>query len=572
MKTIKDFSNEYEYFDYLRGRKPEPSNPEPTPENVPMDIARSIVKGIPGGTQAAAALASLRPGMTYDKALERLKLEQELASQRSPVLSTVSEVGGALASSIPMMGVGALGTGLKTAPMIAKSVGKQALAGGAMQSIEPLLEGKSASEIAGEGLMGAGLTAAFPTVGLGVQKLSKAIAPVAKSAKQISRDMYKNSVMSMFNVSKDYIDELEKNPKLFDQVMELPIDREKLGNELASFMSKNPYRKQVQELSKQRDIVLENSNQRIDLRPMVRIFKDAQAELPSKLSKSDEMVSNALDDYIERYGRRQQKFSAAETKQILDGLRGDIERVGSFGDPTVKSGKLESILKNAQSTLNEQIKTQVPAYGKYQKDIQRNLNISNALEKKFLSKQASDMALVDALERGETAQSIIREADPGKIKSFTDRLLSNKATPADLRLANRMMVDYDYKSLNDLIKNIKTKEYIEARKNQGSNIRNTMIALGASAGAPFGIPGALAGSAGGGVLGGVIEQKGGRFAGEAMKLIAPKQSDDILKKAAGTKYAQTLRDALSKGNKSFATTHYLLLQRDPEYRKQIEEE
>jgi hypothetical protein len=99
-----------------------------------------------------------------------------------------------------------------------------------------------------------------------------------------------------------------------------------------------------------------------------------------------------------------------------------------------------------------------------------------------------------------------------------------------------------------------------------------MIALGASAGAPFGIPGALAGSAGGGVLGGVIEQKGGRFAGEAMKLIAPKQSDDILKKAAGTKYAQPLRDALSKGNKSFATTHYLLLQRDPEYRKQIEEE
>ena len=94
MKTRKDFASAYEYMDYLEGKEPsKETKPELTPENQPLDIARSIVKGIPGGTQLAAGIASLRPGMTYEKALERLKLEQQLAEERSPVLSTVGQIG-----------------------------------------------------------------------------------------------------------------------------------------------------------------------------------------------------------------------------------------------------------------------------------------------------------------------------------------------------------------------------------------------------------------------------------------------------------------------------------------------
>ena len=44
-----------------------------------------------------------------------------------------------------------------------------------------------------------------------------------------------------------------------------------------------------------------------------------------------------------------------------------------------------------------------------------------------------------------------------------------------------------------------------------------------------------------------------------------------LRKSISNDQFKVLQDALSKGNKSFATTHYLLLQQDPEYRKQIEE-
>jgi hypothetical protein len=547
--------------------------PDVTPENEPLDIARSIVKGIPGGTQLAAGIASLRPDMTYEKALERLKLEQQLAEERSPVLSTVGQIGGGVAATLPLGGIGAISKGMKGKELIAPLT-KQFGLGAGLGGLEPVLEGKDVSDIITEsGISGTG-SIAFPVAGMGLKKASQLLEPVAKSTKQVSKDFYKNSVMSAFNVSKEYIDELEKNPKLFDQVMELPVDREKLGADLAKFINLNPYRQKVKALSEERDKLLLGSNKKINLKPMIQVFKNAEVSLPSKLSQSDEQLANALESYVERYGRGKQSFSVQETKQILDGLRGDIEKVGSLGDPTVKSGKLETILKNAQKVLNDEIGSKVPQYKNYQRQIQGNIKLSDILERKFLSKQASDLAIADATLGGQQSTAMMKEVDFGKLDAFRNRILSNKATKQDLRLASKMMIDGDYNSMKKMLDNIKMKEYVEARKNQGSNIRNSMIAIGGAVGSPFGIPGALAGSAGGGILGGVIEQKGGYYAGKAMQLpskIAESMPQDILRKASGTKYGKVLSDAMSKGNKSFATTHYLLLQQDPEYRKQIEE-
>jgi hypothetical protein len=549
------------------------TKPELTPESNILDIGRSIVKGIPGGTQAAAGIASLRPGMTYEKALERLKLEQQLAGERSPVLSEVGEIGGSVLSTLPLGGIGAISKGMKGKELI-KPILKQAGVGAGIAGVEPILEGQDVLDIGKEMAIGFGLSAALPTAGAGLRKVGQTLAPVAKSTKQVAKDAYKNLVMSSFGVTREYIDELEKNPKLFDQIMELPVDREKLGADLAKFIQKNPYRMKVKDLSEQRNVLLESSPEKINIKSMVDVFKQAKKSLPSKLSESDKQISNSLDRYIQTYGKGKQEFTAQETKQILDGLRGDIERVGTFGDPTKKSGKLETILKQAQKELNSRIGDQIPQYKTYQRQIQGNLKLADMLERKFMSKNSSDLAIADAALSGETPGSVLKEVDFGKLDAFRNRILSNKATKQDLRLANKIMVDYDYNSMNDLLKNIKTKEYIEARKNQGSNIRNYMIALGGSLGTPFGIPGTAIGVAGGAILGGVAEQRGGYMAGRAMQLPgklaeAVKSPTEIISKAG--KYAKPLQDALSKGNRNFATTHYLLLQRDPEYRKQIEE-
>lgn len=57
----------------------------------------------------------------------------------------------------------------------------------------------------------------------------------------------------------------------------------------------------------------------------------------------------------------------------------------------------------------------------------------------------------------------------------------------------------------------------------------------------------------------------------AEKESSPYSSNDIIQKVQGTKYGQVLQNALQRGEKSFNSTHFVLQQNDPEYRKAIAE-
>lgn len=48
------------------------------------------------------------------------------------------------------------------------------------------------------------------------------------------------------------------------------------------------------------------------------------------------------------------------------------------------------------------------------------------------------------------------------------------------------------------------------------------------------------------------------------------QKDKLIEKTSGSKYAQVLQKAAEKGDNSFGAAHYVLSQRDPEYRKQLQ--
>lgn len=49
----------------------------------------------------------------------------------------------------------------------------------------------------------------------------------------------------------------------------------------------------------------------------------------------------------------------------------------------------------------------------------------------------------------------------------------------------------------------------------------------------------------------------------------PPNKDDLIKKAEGSKYSQVLQNAANNGDDSFSAAHFVLSQRDPEYRKTI---
>lgn len=57
---------------------------------------------------------------------------------------------------------------------------------------------------------------------------------------------------------------------------------------------------------------------------------------------------------------------------------------------------------------------------------------------------------------------------------------------------------------------------------------------------------------------------------EPLKNVPPSK-DEIIRKAAGSKYAQVLQNAAQSGEQSFNAAHFVLQQRDPEYRKIINE-
>ena len=74
-----------------------------------------------------------------------------------------------------------------------------------------------------------------------------------------------------------------------------------------------------------------------------------------------------------------------------------------------------------------------------------------------------------------------------------------------------------------------------------------------------------------------LEERAGMFGGAQMPKAADsvQKNDDqkaLLQKTQGTKYGQVLQNAAQKGDQSFNAAHFVLFNRDPEYRKQLEDE
>ena len=93
-----------------------------------------------------------------------------------------------------------------------------------------------------------------------------------------------------------------------------------------------------------------------------------------------------------------------------------------------------------------------------------------------------------------------------------------------------------------------------------------VVSLGKLAGAFIGgTPGYVIGEAAGGIAGSSAD----KYAGKVMKglLDGKITAAEYATKFNGTKYANILKDAASRGNKSLAATHFLLSQKDSEYRK-----
>lgn len=510
-------------------------------------FSESLVESIPGATQALSAIEAPLRGMSYDELVRNTRAAQQKAKAEEPMAYETAQ---ALAIAGPMaasMGTSAVPSLAKAAlPTLAKSVGAGMGLGYLNSAFDPTKDVMTETALGGS-----------------IPLTMRAGGKTAKFVYNTGKNALEWGTGQLFNISPEVLGKLRANPNLIDQISQLPYDQQKVMNDYVKFFENSPYRKREQEAFDKAVQVFnkpQNLKKTIDLKIVQDEINKAYENVPKVMGKADTQYLKDVDDYADRF-RAKGKVTPQEALDILRSLYADT----NFGDYAQKTDKTNHLLKNITAKLRSEIGKQVPEYNVLAKDMEKNIVAAKEIESKFFNEKMKDVSKMS----GTSAR-----VEPKSVERFiTEAMKPTKSgePSSEFLKAQEYGKEIGYGNFGDIAENVRMQNYLESRKNQGSNIMSRFGLMGLAGASMVDDPllkGLMIGTSG--LAGAAAEQKGGKAAGYIMKGInAP---EEIIKKVGNTKYAPQLKDALSKGNKSFATTHYLLLQRDPEYRKQIEEE
>lgn len=154
-------------------------------EGVQNKVMEGMTFGL-AGDEFRARLGAIGP-KTYDQALEEERAKEATFADKNPALSIGSEIGGAILSPIGVLGAGKAalpavtgGTGAVAKALgLTERMGKSAASTAAQAGLYGFMEGEGAEDrienASGAAKVGAGIGAAIPVVGAGVQKVADAV-------------------------------------------------------------------------------------------------------------------------------------------------------------------------------------------------------------------------------------------------------------------------------------------------------------------------------------------------------------------------------------------------------------
>lgn len=517
-------------------------------------LSESLAESIPGFTQAASAIEAPLRGMSYEQLVRNTRAAQQKAKQETP---EAYQLGQGIAIAAPMAIPGGQG------PLLAKAA-----------TAIPSLESKAIafSKIIGPG-MGLGyLNSAFdPTknvleetaMGAGIPMTFAVGGKVLKAVYNTGKNALEWGTGTLFNIPPSYIDKLRANPELIpmlDKASKEGKNITEINKKLENFFEKNPYRKrELDAYNKSVELLNnpKNANKKIDLKVVQNEINKVYENVPKVMGKSDEAFLKAADEYADRF-RGKGKVNPQEAVDILRSIYADT----SYGDIATKSSKENDLLKRIGGVLRSEINKQVPGYEKYSREMALNIERAKQVEKKYLNVIEKQVTV-----NPEKVQRLMESA----IKPLKSESLTKEG-----REAQKYLKEFpELGSPTDLLETLRLQKGLgidQNRKfNEGSNMMARFLGLGVAGSQltedPF-LKGTLMAS--GLMAGAAAERQAGAMAGRAIQgLNAPEK---IVNKMKNTRFGDTLKEALGKGKKEFTATHYLLLQRDPEYRKQIEED
>lgn len=499
-------------------------------------LSESLAESIPGFTQAASAIEAPLRGMSYEQLVRNTRAAQQKAKQETP---EAYQLGQGIAITAPMAIPGA------QVPTLARTIGMGMGLGYLNSAFDPT------KDVTTETAIGAGIPMTFAVGG----KVLKAVYNTGKNALEWGTG-------TLFNIPPSYIDKLRANPELIpmlDKASKEGKNITEINKKLENFFEKNPYRKrELDAYNKSVELLNnpKNTNKKIDLKVVQNEINKVYENVPKVMGKSDEAFLKAADEYADRF-RGKGKVTPQEAVDILRSIYADT----SYGDIATKSSKENDLLKRIGGVLRSEINKQVPGYEKYSREMALNIERAKQVEKKYLNVIEKQVTV-----NPEKVQRLMESA----IKPLKSESLTKEG-----REAQKYLKEFpELGSPTDLLETLRLQKGLgidQNRKfNEGSNMMARFLGLGVAGSQltedPF-LKGTLMAS--GLMAGAAAERQAGAMAGRTIQgLNAPEK---IVNKMKNTRFGDTLKEALGKGKKEFATTHYLLLQRDPEYRKQIEE-
>lgn len=500
-------------------------------------LSESLAESIPGFTQAASAIEAPLRGMSYEQLVRNTRAAQQKAKQETP---EAYQLGQGIAIAAPMAVPGA------QVPTLARTIGMGMGLGYLNSAFDPT------KDVLEETAIGARIPMTFAVGG----KVLKAVYNTGKNALEWGTG-------TLFNIPPSYIDKLRANPELIpmlDKASKEGKNITEINKKLENFFEKNPYRKRELEAYNKSVELLnnpKNANKKIDLNVVQNEINKVYENVPKVMGKSDEAFLKAADEYADRF-RGKGKVTPQEAVDILRSIYADT----SYGDIATKSSKENDLLKRIGGVLRSEINKQVPGYEKYSREMALNIERAKQVEKKYLNVIEKQVTV-----NPEKVQRLMESA----IKPLKSESLTKEG-----REAQKYLKEFpELGSPTDLLETLRLQKGLgidQNRKfNEGSNMMARFLGLGIAGSQltedPF-LKGTLMAS--GLMAGAAAERQAGAMAGRAIQAFnAPEK---IVNKMKNTRFGDTLKEALGKGKKEFATTHYLLLQRDPEYRKQIEED
>ncbi|WP_374028338.1 hypothetical protein ACES2J_08375 [Bdellovibrio bacteriovorus] len=500
--------------------------------------------------EITGGIEALLSGKSYEQARDESRAAYQAAQEANPISFGAGEIGGAVGTAF-IPGLGALNAG-----KAASFAGRAGLAAG-----QGALTGLGQSEAteAKDMLLDSAKGAAIGAVaqGVGEKVLAPAFSKVSNAlskADDATNWTLKKTGKVLANIPEEYSDRYMKNPEAVRNAM----SREDLA---ASLLDETGGMGQLKDKIALDDWLAWNELDTNTVIPKTEFLDDALNTLKKDILDPNDTLSRTSG-----FGASDQKLGAIEK---------ELDKINQAFGKTMSESDLKAIIQDLRKVAYSYEGS--PKYthqGEGLRDLanyfDQVLKGGNKEYEKLMGPVADKTRLLKDLER-----NFINKQDTDSYDKFISKVSrwQNADDASSIKRSLGALDDITGTSISDDIDNTLTREAFSKADTNGS--RKTMFGtvIGGGAGSIVGGP---VGGLIGGAIGGAAGQIGDKYAGVIFKnildgKIAAGKGLQYLAPKLG-KYSAPLMEAAKRGNRALAATHFILSQRDPEYRKLMEEE